>query len=344
MRRGVKRASIISAAGLGVLLVLFLPGLPWSAWSHHTFKRTIARAEIRFAKLRGQNPRLASIAGHLDEAGVQIEALDSRSGFAGETDKDGNFALPDVMWYPSAAYELVIAVDDTHGKVIKITAPGQLPDSGEFDAGELDLSRAAAIDLKSLIGLNSISIQDFDSSNRDYYKELFDKLTAGKQSDEEKVEAVSAYIATKLNYEETQWELGSPRRVIERGSQYCGHLSAAMQTVLSTGGYRTRAVHMSDGRRPPGTHVVVEVSYGGAWHLYDPTYDLRFLKKDGSVASYNDVRLDTNLISKDLLTKFPEKVRSELMTLLPGVYGTGYHHFFYFRGEQWGASKTQPSS
>jgi hypothetical protein len=24
------------------------------------------------------------------------------------------------------------------------------------------------------------------------------------------------------------------------------------------------------------------------------------------------------------------------------VYGTGYHHYFYFRGEEWKASKVQP--
>ena len=29
------------------------------------------------------------------------------------------------------------------------------------------------------------------------------------------------------------WDLGSPKRVLEKGSQYCGHLSEAMATVLS---------------------------------------------------------------------------------------------------------------
>jgi hypothetical protein len=58
---------------------------------------------------------------------------------------------------------------------------------------------------------------------------------------------------------------------------------------------------------------------------------LTFRNKIGEVASYRDVRLDTSLISEDLFTKFNEKVRNELLALLPAVYQTGYHHFFYFK-------------
>jgi hypothetical protein len=339
-----KRVAIVSLAILIVLLVAFLPGAPWSARSRHTLKRAIAKTEIRLARWRGRDPRLASIAGRVNSPGMQIEALDSRSGFAGLADNEGNFVLPDVMWYPEATFELVTTDGDSAGRLIEITAPRQLPESGEFDLGELDVSHGASVDIESLIGLNSITLEDFDRRNREYYKDLFDKLTAGKQSDEERVDAINDYVATMLNYDETQRELGSPRRVLERGSQFCGHLSTAMQTLLSIGGYTTRAVHMSDGKRPPGTHAVVEVFYDGGWHLYDPTFGLKFLNKDGTVASYRDIRLDTSLISEDLFARFDEKARRQLMTLLPAVYRTGYHHFYYFRGEQWNASRARHSS
>jgi len=168
----------------------------------------------------------------------------------------------------------------------------------------------------------------------DYYKALFDKLTAGKLTDEEKIGAINDYVAHKLNYEETQWDLGTPRRVLERGSQYCGHLSAAMETLLAVGGYRTRAVNVTDGKIPPGTHVVVEVFYDGGWHLFDPTFGVKFQNKDGHVASYKDVRLDTSLIPGDLFARFDADSRRDLVRLLPGAYATGYHHYYYYKDKQ----------
>ena len=344
MRLRFKRASTVLIAVVITVLVIFLPGLPWSARNRHTLNRAIAKTEIRLARWRGQNPRLAAIAGRVDAPGLQIEALDSRSGFAGLSDNEGNFVLPDEMWYPGATYELIITDNESVGKLIEVSGPRQLPESGQFDIGELDLSHAAPVELRSLIGLNSITVEDFDSKNRDYYKDLFDHLTAGKQSDEGKVEAVNDYVATKRNYEETQRELGSPRRVLERGSQFCGHLSVAMETLLSVGGYRSRAVHMIDGGQPLASHAVVEVFYNGRWHVYDPTFGLTFRKSDGQLASYNDLRLDKSLISEKLFENLSEKDARDLMTLLPALYRTGYHHFFYFRGEQWSASKSQPSS
>jgi transglutaminase-like putative cysteine protease len=275
-----------------------------------------------------------SIAGRLNVPAAQIQALDSRSGWAALADNDGAFVLPLEMWYPSAPYELVISIDDTAGKLIKITAPADFPKNGVFSVGELDVSRGAPVELASLIGINSVTREDFDYRNREYYQDLYGKLTTGKESEEAKIGALNDYVASKLNYEETQWELGSPRRILDRGSQYCGHLSTAMETLLAIGGYQTRAVHMSDGRQPLGTHAVVEVFYGGRWHLYDSTFGLTFRNKDGEVASYRDVRLDTSLITEDLFAKFDERVRQQLLALLPAIYQTGYHHFFYFKQKQ----------
>lgn len=286
---------------------------------------------MKLAIWQGQQPRFMSIEGRVNEAGAQVQALDSRSGWATLADREGRFVLPDVMWYPRAVYELVISNDDSIGKLIRVRAPGAYPENGVFDAGDLNANQGTEVELGSLSGVNSITREDFDSANSDYYKDLFDKLTAGRQSDEEKIGAIFEYVARKLNYEETQVELGSPRRVLERGSEYCGHLSAAMETLLVIGGYRTRTVNGIDGKHPAGTHVVVEVFYGGGWHLYDPTFGVKFHTKDGQVASYKDVRLDTSIITEDLFVKFDPPFRRKLMETLPPIYDTGYHHFYYFK-------------
>ena len=330
MRHNWKRWAVPLLCLSLFLLVLFFPRAPWAARIRHTLKRTAVKAEMKLARWQGREPRLVSIAGQLNGPGLQIQALDSRSGWATLTGRDGRFVLPDVMWYPGASYELVISSDESAGRLIKVRAPEAFPESGVFSVGELDYDRGAKVELGSLIGVNSITREDFDTANTDYYKALFDELTTGKQSDDEKIGAINDFVASKLNYEETQWELGSPRRVLDRGSQYCGHLSTAMETLLAVGGYRTRAVHMSDGKNPPGTHAVVEVFYGGGWHLYDPTFGIEF-NKDRDIASYRDVRLDTSMISEDLFQRFGPQVRRQFMTLLPGIYETGYHHFYYFK-------------
>jgi len=328
-----KRWSVFLLGLSLIVLILFLPGLPWAGRIRHTLKRTIVKSEMRLAKWRGHEPRFVSITGQVTAPGAQIQALDSRTGWASLADRDGRFVLPGEMWYPGAAYDLVISKDESTGTIFHVHAPDAYPDQGVFSVGELDAGEGASVDTNSLIGVNSISFEDFDARNSDYYKELFDKLTAGKQSDDEKITALNDYVAGKLNYQETQWELGSPRRVLERGSQYCGHLSTALETLLTIGGYHARAVHMSNAETPPGTHVVVEVFYDGGWHLYDSTFGLKFKTTDGRVASYKEVRLDPGMITEDLFVRFKPADRRVWMALLPGIYQTGYHHFYYFRNK-----------
>jgi transglutaminase-like putative cysteine protease len=286
---------------------------------------------MTLARWRGHEPRLASMTGRVNIPGAQIQALDSRSGWATLADREGYFILPDVLWYPFATYDLVISADGEKGKIVRVTAPERLPEDGMFDTEAINLEQGAEVDLSALSGVNANTFMAYDAENTQYYKDLFDRLTAGKESDDERIDAANQYVATKLSFEETPWEVGSPRRVLESGSQYCGHLSAALATLLATGEYRTREIDLTDGKSAPYTHVAVEVFYDGGWHLYDPTYGVRFLNNHGKVASYKDVRLDTSIITEDLFVRFPPQKRLELAALLPSVYGSGFHHFYCFK-------------
>jgi hypothetical protein len=309
-------------------LSLFLPGLPWSAYCRHRLKKIIVGTEIRLNRLRGYEPTLVAIAGETDAPGARVHALDSPSGWATLCDNQGRFTLPDVFWYPGAAYDLVVSSDENRGKVIRVYAPSTLPPSGVIDAGKVMLNTLQEVDLTELPGDNSYNYEYFDLQNRDYYRKVFDDLTAGKYSDDEKVEAVNDYIATRLNYKETQWELGSPRRILERGSQYCGHLSTAMATILAAG-FPIRMIHLTDGAAPPNTHAVIEVFYEGRWHLYDPTFGVKFKNQDGEVVSYKELRLNPGLISPDSFSLFREKYPKVRLTSLRGIYSSGHHHFYY---------------
>jgi hypothetical protein len=107
-----------------------------------------------------------------------------------------------------------------------------------------------------------------------------------------------------------------------------------MTTLLVSGNYRARGVYLSDGKSPLGTHIVVEVFYKGAWHLYDPMFGVEFENKDGAVASYKEIRLNPGLISEDSFSSLDPRMRQRLMTLLPGLFSSGYHHFIQIRDER----------
>ena len=316
------------ALPLCVTLALLLPGLPWSDAARHKLKKIIVKTNITLNRWRGHEPRLASIVGEIDMPGATVLALDSRSGWATLCDLQGRFTLPDVLWYPDATYELVVSTDETTGKLITVSAPPVFPSGGEINVGRVLLNEARNVDFRRLPGNNSYSYEGFDVENRDYYRKVFDDLTGGETCDAEKVDAVNNYVATRLNYNMTQWDQGSPRRILEHGSQYCGHLSSTMATILAVA-FPIRIIHLKDLSLPPRTHAVVEVFYDQSWHLYDPTFGVKFENKHGKVASYKEVTLSPELISVDLFSAFRTRYPKVRLDALAGIYGSGHHHFYY---------------
>jgi hypothetical protein len=327
----LSRSKRLGLTCLSALLMALLVGLLFSAKLRHQARRVVIKTEMTFARWRGHPPQLVSLAGNLGIAGAQIQALDSRSGWAALADREGQFLLLDVTWFPGARYDLILSADGQTGKVISITLPQDLSGGSIINLGNLSFDSGKTVDLCDLPGITTVSYQNYDAANGAFYRDLYEQLTAGKQTDEARVSAVNDYVATKLNYNETQWEIGSPRRILETGSQYCGHLSTAMATLLVNGRYKVREIHLSNGQSPPGTHAVVEVFYGGAWHVYDPTYGTVYRNGDGAVASYKELRLDPSAIKEDLFQRFPLKQRRETVALLLGIFRTGHHHFYCFK-------------
>ncbi len=305
-----------------LVAILFL-----SPYARYKLKRISAKAEMTLSKWNNREPRLISIVGESGLPGAQVQVLDSRSGWAALCDSEGRFVLPGVTWYSGATYDLIFSTGDQKGRSVRISVPCEPPAEAIIDIGRINPELGYEVDLYDLPGISSVTYEGYDFRNRDYYRELFDRLTEGKISDEERIDAVNRYIAEKLNYRETAWELGSPRRILERGSQYCGHLGTAMAAVLAVA-YPTRVIHLSDREAVPNTHAVVEVYYRGKWHLYDPTYGVRFKSRESNVASYRDVRLDTSLIAQDLFSDFRRKYPKISLGWMQGVYGSGYHHYY----------------
>jgi len=314
---------------VAVLAYLFISFTPFaiSRRLRHQSKLAIVHGEILFSKWRGHPPRLASISGQVDQPGIQVQALDSRSGWAAMSDQDGRFVLPDVLWYPGASYDILVSKDYDNGKVARVSTSSTLPEDGVIQAGWI-VPAGKPISLTDQPGVNSYSRERYDSQNRDYYVDLYHRLTDGKQSDEQKVQAVNEFIGTRLNYEQTGKDLGSARRVIEHGSQWCGHLAVAMATIIVTE-YPTRIIHLMDTSVRPDTHALVEVYYGDDWHLYDPTFGVRFLDENGRVASYRSLRLNPALVLDSAYDNYRRQYPgANSVTWMPDIYRSGYHHFF----------------
>ena len=320
--------------------LLFTPGLPWSPQCRHFFKKIFTRADVTVAAWQGAPAELISLKGKIVGkngalSGAEVEALDSISGWAGLTDERGAFSLLDVLWYPGAAYTLVVAANDYQSRSLNVRAPINRPPGGVLDVGDLDFDSGCRVDLATLPGRNSITAIAYDEINSSYYRTLFDKLTEGKTHDEEIMGVISRYVSEKLMTPgagggsiRRQVDSTSPREVLEHGSRYCGQLAVALATIAEAGNYQTRVLDLIDPTEwPPTTHMVAEVFYGDRWHLYDPFLEGASGRRNGRVASYTELRLDPDL-------RLPGPLRDHLPGSGDGpnwvdLYRTGLHHYYY---------------
>ncbi|HEV8486562.1 MAG TPA: transglutaminase domain-containing protein [Blastocatellia bacterium] len=326
-----KRILTASATIVLVATLLFLPGLPWSGRIRYAIKRWAAKLETTLADLRGQHPRTVSLAGKLTGSGAfveavkgaRIDALESGSGYAAMSDGDGRFVLPHLTWYPSATFTLFISVNQYQARIVKVRAPSTCPTDGVIDMGDLSFDLGVETDAKD----QPDRYLRYDSQNRRYYVEMFERLTAPSRTDDQKIKAIAGYVATRRNPEQRALSFRSARQVLERGAPHCSHLAFAMAAITAAGGYPTRTVHLTDTPEYNHTHVAVEVFYESGWHLYDPTYGISFFNRNGTVASYKELRLTPALITLDAFRQ-PSAFEREALEWMPGAYGSGLYQVY----------------
>src|SRR5262249_35715982 len=331
MRKYVKGGLIACSSLAALCLALFHPAMPWSIQCRHSAHRVYVQGQMRLATWRGHLPRLASVTGSLRSGGIQIEALDSRSGWATLADNQGHFVLRDVMWYPGARYDLILADDSKIARHFTVAAPDSLSESGLIDVGSVSLDETCEFASLDLPGLNSITYLDYDSGNTEYYRKVFSEQADRIDGDESRIQALNRFVAHKLNYDEGAGDFEAARRTLERGSRYCGCLGIALAAIAEAGNYDARVIDLCDGQPNPSDHAVVEVYYRGGWHLYDPYFGVSFKTADGRTASYRDVRLDTGLLATAWDAAHASQIPSDTMVWMRGVYSSGIHHFYYFK-------------
>ena len=333
MRTRIK-ITLVACLALSLLsMTVFWPGLPWSVRLRYAARRVAVRFDSKIADWLGRQPRPVSIHGKLIGSGAfveslkgaQVVALESDSGYAASSDGQGRFTLPHLVWYPGATYTLLITADTYHAKHFKVRAPSAYPHDSIIDAGELRFDEG--VDLSA--GERLVRFLKYDAENRDYYKELFEKLAASYLSDHQIIDALCKYVATRHNPVGDPWGFKSARQIIEEGAPHCSNLAFAMAAITTAGGYMTRTVHTSDTPEYTHTHVAVEVYYAEGWHLYDPTYGVFFLNESGAVASYKELRLNPSLITTEAFRQLKPKIVRAALAWMPSAYGSGLHQIYY---------------
>lgn len=333
MSTRIKSPLAVCLALLLLSISLFWPGFPWPARLRYAARRVAVKVDSKVAAWLGRQPRPVSICGKLVGSGAlaeslkgaQVVAVESSSGYASLSDSHGRFTLPHLVWYPGATYTLLVTADIYHAKHFKVRAPSAYPPDSVIDAGELRFDEGVDLSIRE----RPARFLKYDAENRDYYKELFEKLAARSLTDHQVIDMLCKYVATRLKYKGDPWGFKSARQIIEEGAPHCSNLAFAMAAITSAGGYLTRTVHTSDTPEYAHTHVAVEVFYAEGWHLYDPTYGVFFLNESGVVASYKELRLNPSLMTARAFQQLDPEIARAALAWMPGAYGSGLHQIYY---------------
>jgi hypothetical protein len=90
----------------------------------------------------------------------------------------------------------------------------------------------------------------------------------------------------------------------------CGSYSQVLARILQTYHFPVRIAQMKAGGFY-GAHNIVEAKIGKDWVVLDPTYNLRFIRPDGRLACFADVKNDWPYYSKQVPTDYNHAYRYE---------------------------------
>lgn len=321
------RAIAAGATGFAVVAALAIPGAPWTDY----LRTRLARAAAEGPMGASHDPAapLVSLMGRASAPGIRVELLDTPSGWGAFAGLSGEFVLRDAQWTPGAIYELVLTAPDGAEAVVQAPALGEPDADGRVWIGTVAPNRGRPLGAVDETRRRAASVVDFDDANLGYYQGVFDAVTNGLVADREILDALNAFVASKYTASGYPIDVESPRRTLEVGSGFSGHLCVAMATLVRAGGYDVRIVEVSGEGGSGVAHRLVEVLYDGSWHLYDPAYGVRIPKADGTVASLRELHAEPGLVRQDLFDGIERLGWDD--DAVRRLYTTGVHHYLVFR-------------
>lgn len=341
IKEWLKRFSLVLGLFLALSTLVLFPGLPWSAQCSQSISKAANKIFLELWFWRGITPQNLKLSGKIiknnqEINGVEVELLNSDSGWAAMTNKTGDFSLPYVKWHPQRNYTLIITLNDYQSRQITIPAPKNYPKTGVLELGTIEFERTFNIADVELLKDKNISLLTFDKQNQAYYQEIFDKLTVQAKIDEEKISNICRYVSSKLllpttdNKESIYFTKSSPKQILESGSQYCGNLALAMMTIAKAGNYKTRLIDLIDKDSLSISHTIVEVFYQDRWHAYDPVTGNAVKSNPKRVLSYREIKLDKAFCNADEIPKHLFKIPVD-KDWNNSLYSNNLHHYYYFK-------------
>jgi hypothetical protein len=93
-----------------------------------------------------------------------------------------------------------------------------------------------------------------------------------------------------------------PNRILATQAGICGQAAWVFAAIVRQFGLHVRSVTFSypDPNGSPDGHTAAEVSYGGSWHFFDPTYGQFWTDPSGNVLSIAQIRAGLGTRVKDL--------------------------------------------
>jgi transglutaminase-like putative cysteine protease len=93
-----------------------------------------------------------------------------------------------------------------------------------------------------------------------------------------------------------------PNRILATQAGICGQAAWVFAAIVRQFGLHVRSVTFSypDLNGTPDGHTAAEVSYGGSWHFFDPTYGQFWTDSNGNVLSIAQIRAGLGTRVKDL--------------------------------------------
>ncbi len=270
---------------------------------------------------------VVSLSGSLPTAFVRVSLPSSPSGWSSFTDAEGRFVIRDAGLREGDAVSLVVESGASERREVVVRVPAG-DDSGRAELGAIDASAMAVVDDK-MRRFDERSLP-FDRANLEWYRGVASAVTAGSLTDHDRVNAIHAFVARRYARPSDNGPTDSPRRTIEAGTLFSGPLPLAMATLTQAAGYETRLVTVSAPRPVVIEHTVVEVFYGGRWHLYDPAFGVVAVNDLGEIANLEDLVRHPALI--DRMAYATADRPGWLAAEIPGLLRSGVHRISLLGG------------
>lgn len=143
-------------------------------------------------------------------------------------------------------------------------------------------------------------INGIDNSN---LKTIASRLTLGDLTDQEKALRIWNFVKNH------KYQANNPTKYVARdsidlihswGYGNCGVATRAIVDLARLSGLQAREHRL-------GSHIVSEIYYNGAWHVFDADGKVYYKKNDGTFASVEDIESDLSLLSKASSEVYPQE-------------------------------------